>query len=343
MTVSSFCQQNEGYTYAPEFYVCQKLNSDDKMVIDGDIRDKAWQSATWISQLVDIEGDIKPKPLYDTKIAMLWDANYLYIAAELKESHLWATMDKQDMVIFHENDFEVFLDPDGDTHHYGEIEINALGTIWDLLLSRPYRDKGRAIDTWNITDIKKGVKLYGTINFPSDTDDRWTVEMAIPWSVLEELNTHDGPPKHGEAWKVNFSRVQWQLDNTEQKYQKKIDSKTKKPIAEYNWVWSPQGVVAMHQPETWGIVIFGDQKSDMNPHIKEAKTIEKIKWQMRQLYYKQKDFYQKHGIYTSNLKSDISSSKLDIKVTGETYTIRYCESRKCFYINDEGRIWQANK
>jgi Carbohydrate family 9 binding domain-like len=339
----SFGQQYEGYTYAPEFYVCQKLKSNDKIVIDGDILDRAWISATWIRQLVDIEGDIKPKPLYDTKIAMLWDGDFLYLAAELKEPHLWATMDKQDMYLFHENDFEVFLDPDGDTHHYGEIEINALATIWDLLLTKPYRDKGRAIDTWNITDIKKAVKLYGTLNNPSDKDDKWTVEMAIPWSVLEELNSHDGPPKHGESWKVNFSRVQWQLDVDQNKYTKRIDPKINKPYPEYNWVWSPQGAIAMHQPETWGLVIFDDQKSDMNNPIKEAKANEKVKWQLRQLYYQQKAFYQKHGIYTTTLKSDLSRSKMDIKVIGHTYIIQYCEGRKCFYINEDGRVWNTNK
>lgn len=31
-----------------------------------------------------------------------------------------------------DNDFEVFLDPDGDNHNYYEIEINAHNTVWDL-------------------------------------------------------------------------------------------------------------------------------------------------------------------------------------------------------------------
>jgi hypothetical protein len=341
--IASYAQQNEGYTYAPEFYVCQKLNSDDKMVIDGDINEKAWQAVEWITQLVDIEGDIKPKPLYDSRIALLWDSEFLYIAAELKEPNLWATMDKQDMYLFHENDFEVFLDPDGDTHHYAEIEINALNTVWDLLLTKPYRDKGKPIDTWNITNLKKGVKCFGTLNNPSDVDDKWTVELAIPWSVLEELNAHDGPPTHGETWKANFSRVQWQLDIQQNKYIKKIDPKTNKPFPEFNWVWSPQGAIAMHQPETWGMLVFADKKSDMTTFIKKAKDDEKIKWQLRQLYYQQKDFYKKHGIYTSSLKTGMSTSKMDIKVTGDTYTIRYCENRKCFYINEEGRLWSLGK
>ena len=108
-------QQTDLYTYAPEIFVCQKISSEARITIDGDLNDKAWQSAEWITQLVDIEGESKPKPLYETEISLLWDDDFLYVAAELKEPNLWATMDKQDMYLFHENDFEVFLDPDGDT------------------------------------------------------------------------------------------------------------------------------------------------------------------------------------------------------------------------------------
>ena len=34
---------------------------------------------------------------------------------------------------------QIFVDPDGDNHIYYEIEYNALGATWDLLLVRPYR------------------------------------------------------------------------------------------------------------------------------------------------------------------------------------------------------------
>ena len=65
---------------------------------------------------------------------MLWDDDYLYIAAELEEPHVWATLTQHDAVIFHDNDFEVFLNPEGDSHLYAELELNALNTTWDLLL-----------------------------------------------------------------------------------------------------------------------------------------------------------------------------------------------------------------
>lgn len=42
-------------------------------------------------------------------------------------------------IIYQDNDFEVFLDPDGDNLMYYEVEVNAAGQVWDLLLVKPYR------------------------------------------------------------------------------------------------------------------------------------------------------------------------------------------------------------
>ncbi len=112
--------------------------------------DAAWLDAPWSLDFVDIEGDVKPKPWFRTRVKMLWDDEYFYVGAELEEPHLWATQTAHDSVIFHENDFEVFIDPDGDNHDYYEYEINALGTDWDLRLPKPYRDGGPALNEWEI-------------------------------------------------------------------------------------------------------------------------------------------------------------------------------------------------
>ena len=107
----------------PKGYVCYRAPS--PVVIDGDLKDAAWEAAPWSDAFADIEGDKKPKPRFRTRVKMLWDDEALYIAAELEEPHIWATLKEHDSVIFHDPDFEVFLDPDGDNHLYGELELNA--------------------------------------------------------------------------------------------------------------------------------------------------------------------------------------------------------------------------
>lgn len=218
--------------------------------IDGQLNEPAWQSAPWTDLFLDIEGPAKPRPRFATRAKLLWDANYLYIAADLEEPHLWATYDKHDMVIFHEHDFEVFLDPDGDGLHYFEFEINARNTTWDLYLDKPYKDKGKADNGWEIPGLKTAVSLRGTLNNPADRDQGWTVEMAFPWSAFNRGPRPALPPQPNDVWRLNFSRVEWQLNIVNGQYQKVPKTK------EDNWVWSPQGVINMHVPEKWGYLRF---------------------------------------------------------------------------------------
>ena len=58
------------------------------------------------------------------------------------------------------------------------------------------------------------------------------------------------PPKSGDRWRVNFSRVEWEFDYHKGGYLKNEE------VPCDNWVWSPMGVVNMHEPHMWGYVQF---------------------------------------------------------------------------------------
>lgn len=217
--------------------------------IDGHLDDSAWQKAPWTPAFVDIEGDAKPKPRFRTRAKMLWDDQYFYIAAELEEPHVWATLTKHDSVIFHDNDFEVFLNPSGDTLNYFEFEINARNTGWDLFLPKPYKKQGKADNSWEMPGLRTAVQVQGTLNNPRDQDRGWTLEIAFPWKDFAS-KAPVRRPNPGESWRVNFSRVEWQVEIRNGRYQKVPGRK------EDNWVWSPQGLIDMHVPEKWGYVTF---------------------------------------------------------------------------------------
>ena len=108
------------------------------------------------------------------------------------------TLDKHDSVIFHDNDFEVFIDPDGDNHEYYELEINALNTTWDLFLPKPYKDGGRADNGWEIPGLKTAVHCRGTLNDPSDEDQGWDLEIAIPWACAPRVRQS---PRSAAHWR----------------------------------------------------------------------------------------------------------------------------------------------
>jgi hypothetical protein len=232
----------------PERYDC--VRADAPVKVDGKLDDAAWKRARWTPLFVDIEGSAKLKPRFKTRAKMTWDSEYFYIAAELEEPHLWATYTQHDSVIFHEPDFEVFLDPDGDTLHYFEFEMNVLNTGWDLYLDKPYKKKGKADNGWEIPGLKTTVHARGTINNPKDRDKGWTLEIAFPWSAFNRGPRPAVAPKPGETWRVNFSRVEWPIEIVDGRYTKPKGAK------EDNWVWSPQGLIDMHVPEMWGYVTF---------------------------------------------------------------------------------------
>jgi len=275
----------------PSGYVCYRAGA---MNIDGRLDEAAWQAAPWTEYFVDIEGDAKPKPRYRTRAKMLWDDEYLYIAADLEEPHVWATLTQHDAVIFHDNDFEVFIDPDGDSHEYYEFEINALNTGWDLRLRKPYKDGGPALNEWEIPGLRTAVHVNGTLNNPADTDVGWTVEMAFPWKVLTEFARRKTPPAEGDQWRINFSRVQWLTDIVDGKYVKQAGKK------ENNWVWSPQGIIDMHRPEKWGCVQFTSKKVGAVAFVPDPALAARN--QLHEIYYAQRDYQKKNGRWAKSLE-----------------------------------------
>ena len=219
-------------------------------IVDGNLDDVAWRQAPWTANFIDIEGEKVQRPRFQTRAKIMWDMEYLYIGAWMVEPHVWGTLTEHDSVIFHDNDFEVFLDPDGDAAEYYELEINALGTTWDLFLPVAYRDGGKAQNSWEIPGLQSAVHVSGTINDPSDADRGWSVELALPWDVLREYANKPSPPHEGDTWRINFSRVQWQHDVVDGRYVKRPG------VPENNWVWTPQFQIDMHQPEHWGYLHF---------------------------------------------------------------------------------------
>lgn len=338
-------QQYDGYQFNPEKYVAHRsLNS---LEVDGKLDEESWQKAAWSNDFVDIEGEHAPAPPYrQTRVKMLWDDEYFYIGAELEEPDIWATYTERDAVIFHENDFEVFIDPDGDSHNYYELEINALGTIWDLILLKPYRDGGPALNAWDIRGLKSDVHIYGTLNDPSDEDEKWTVELAFPWKMLKEAANPNRRPENGEQWRINFSRVHWKIKSENGIYIKEINPATGKSYPEFNWVWSEQGKIAMHQPETWGYVQFSDIEVGSKVATFETSPIESIKWSLYQFYYAQRAYFNTKGSYASSIEAlalanqhkQALSSFLNISVSPVSFDAIYRKGKTILSIDQEGKL-----
>jgi hypothetical protein len=244
-----------------------------KITVDGKLTERAWQNAPRSNPFVDL---VHGTPTHlDTRAAVIWDDTHLYVGYWIEEPHVKATLTERDAPIYKDNDVELFI---AGSDGYYEFEINALGTIYEVLFfweeaferkgyadmpefdrSRPeakpfngvgYRShpRGRRIGfwSWDYPGLRKAVHVYGTLNNGNDMDKGWTVELALPWSGLEILAKGDGrslPPKDGDVWRMDFSRF-----NT---YKAPPPSKDSG-----GWAWSSHGVWDSHVPECFTYVEF---------------------------------------------------------------------------------------
>mmetsp|Transcript_14472 Transcript_14472/g.35005 ORF Transcript_14472/g.35005 Transcript_14472/m.35005 type:complete len:408 (+) Transcript_14472:189-1412(+) len=249
--------------------------------IDGDLDEPAWDQVPWSAPFVDIRGTPPgPSPRFATAVKIRWDAAFLYIAARLQEPDVWANLTQHDSVIFHDNDFEVFVDPAGSAHFYKEFEVNARATTWALSLNKPYINGGYENSSrvfgaagFDMPRAKAGVRVStgaASIDDPAFASPArfWTVEIALPIFDLT-LNNSLGVRgvRHGDLWRINFSRVEWRVKAVGDHYEKL-------PGPEDNWVWQPMGEVAMHLPERWGILQFSqDPVNDTIPQWDPSWTV----------------------------------------------------------------------
>ena len=245
----------------------------DAIQIDGHLDEKSWVAAQRSPRFVDL---IYGEPtIHDTRAAVLWDDDYLYIGFWVEEPLVEAKLTKRDSHIYTENDVEVFI---AGADAYYEFEINALGTIYEVFfiwqdayetagysaLPQFARDKpgvrgfhgvrfkhprNPRIGFWNwdFPGLKTAVQVDGTINNDRDRDHGWTVELAFPWKGMRHLASGRAlPPEEGDVWRIDFSRFN----------QYKQAPPSHDPGG---WAWSPHGVWDSHVPECFPYIHFSTQ------------------------------------------------------------------------------------
>jgi predicted amidohydrolase len=203
----------------------------EKMTVDGRLDESVWYTApamddfhfTWATA---VDGEHQP-----TVAKLTWDDQYLYASFLCWDKNIQATRRERDGEVYRDDCVEVFLAPDpGLLSQYMNLEVNALSTQLDNFRPGGLPTK----EPWNPDGIQIGVHINGTLNDASDRDTSWTVELAIPFAVLERAS-----PKPGETWRLNLHRLE---DDKRHRSQ-----------------WSP-GVPerpSFHTPEYFGWVTFG--------------------------------------------------------------------------------------
>lgn len=244
--------------------------------IDGRLNDDAWADCEKTTPFVDlISGE---STLHETRAAITWDDDYLYIGFWVDEPNVDAKYLERDDPIYYDNDVEVFI---AGKDAYYEFEINAHETVyegffvWEEAYLRDSYDqdpqlkpdvakkqifngvgfknhpRGRRIAFlgYDFPNFKAAVHIDGTLNDDSDIDQGWTVELAFPWEEMKWLAQGDGrsvPPQSGDKWGIDLFRFN--------KY------KAPKPLKDSGgWAWGKHGVWDSHIPEIFPIVTFVEE------------------------------------------------------------------------------------
>jgi hypothetical protein len=235
-----------------------------------------WRAAPWVDAFVDlVTGELA---WFGTRSALLWDDACLYIAFELEEPNLVATLAARDDLLYQENDVEVFVaGPDA----YYELEVNALNNVYEVLWvwrdalapgGRLHGQEGFAVAgrrttslsgvgghvhprgervgflDWDLEGLAHAVELRGTLNDPRDRDAGWRVELALPWASLAPLvDGTSAVPRPGDSWRVECSRFEWTSRDGAA-----LDQSV-------GWAWAAHGHYDSHMPECFPTIELSGQ------------------------------------------------------------------------------------
>jgi hypothetical protein len=247
------------------------LRTTEPITVDGRLDEPVWERAKW-SETFGMIHDGSPTPL-ETRVALLWDDQYLYAAYRVEDPDIRASMTGfNDHIYFNDEDVELFFEGEG---YYYEIGLNALNTSYQIrwtwveplvreqrfseleelfkapdflyYVARDGERIGRHADlNYQLPGCKHAVFIDGTINCPEVKDKGWTVEIALPWAGLIQIaGGRRLPPEPGDTIRMTAYRCHHDRAKRTAK----------------GWTWSVMGNDNIHIPERWNNVVFVERNA----------------------------------------------------------------------------------
>jgi hypothetical protein len=188
----------------PAVRVAECRRATGEIRIDGDLSEPAWALAQVLQDFSAYW--LKRKAKTATRARLLWDDRYLYFAAEMEDSDLYADVKEHNGMTWTNDVFELFFKPSAKKLAYYEFQVNALNTQLELFF--PSRGSGgyQRFAPRGKLGMESAVKLRGTLNKWQDKDEGWTVEGRIPWSAFKDTG---GRPKPGDVWRFALCRYDY--------------------------------------------------------------------------------------------------------------------------------------
>ena len=232
--------------------------------IDGRLDKEAWSGVERSPRFGDIATG-RRRTLFDTRAALMWDAENLYAAFWLEDRDVCSSGEPPRPWGWQENCVEILV-AGSDAHC--RVAVNPRGGAaaaffifkdayrrggrydvpeFDLARQRPSVSGGDGgphhrrgmrwcFSPWEIPGLRAGVQVEGTLDDRSDIDRGWTAEIALPWEGLKWLAQEGATSlERGDVWRMILLRRQL------------VDQRAS--VRQANWTWHPPRDGDLNTPE----------------------------------------------------------------------------------------------
>ena len=209
---------------------------DAHVTIDGVLDEQPWQKAARLTPL--LRNDTITPARVATEVRIWYDRTALYLGWICEDHDIQSTFTERDSRFWEEEVVEFFITP-APLDRYFELQWNPLGGTFDAIIANSLEPGGRSRQfkgdsTYTAANMTYAVRVDGTVQNSSDRDQRWTVEVRIPFSDMK-VST----PERGEVWRGNFYRFNRDHDGEPEAIS-----------------WSPTVWPGFHQPARFGYLRF---------------------------------------------------------------------------------------
>ena len=160
--------------------------------IDGILSEKIWKNVDPIEDFLQVSPDFLSTPSENTKVKILYDSEYIYIGVVLDMT--------SGKVISQFGEYDDFLGAFENKSDYFVVEIDSRH---DHLTSYAFAVNASGVQSDYMIYNNQEIEDYWDGNWGSAVrvnDNRWTVEFAIPFSLLRYSKNEI------QNWGVNFIR-----------------------------------------------------------------------------------------------------------------------------------------
>ena len=176
----AIANMNKQRFYQRQIYIAGKVSGDEKIVIDGNGREKAWKNAKKIKTNTPEGGEVK----FKSKLKMLWDKNGIYVFGKFDNKYI---TNKDD--IFRNCNLEFFISPKMEQKEFYQVVFGVSGNCFSG--RRVVAPITMAYDaTWKCKGLKYAVKK---------DDNGWSLEAFVPFAGI-----HNKAPQVYDSWYFNL-------------------------------------------------------------------------------------------------------------------------------------------